>query len=292
MLNRQRILLYMLKKAGGSLAKIELMKWAFLLSQETSSRGGPAFYAFVPYKYGPYSFLLQQDILGLKKIGLVQEIDSKRWELSSAHQDTVESPRELEDIARITLRYKGLTINELIDKVYSRYPWFTINCEIAGRRAQERPHAGTAVYTMGHQGLSIDSFLNKLLKSGISTLADVRNNPSSRNFGFHKSTLSRLCENLGIEYIGFPDLGVPASDRMDLTSPDDYETAFNRYRSRVLTRNLQTLDSLARVVIEKPTTLVCMESDPALCHRSHLAMLISERTSLPVIHLRALSGST
>jgi len=275
----------MLKKAGGSLAKIELMKWAFLVSQETPSRGGPAFYAFVPYKYGPYSFLLQQDILGLKKIGLVEEIDSKGWGLSRTCKDNLESPRECEDIARITFRYKGLRINELIDMVYSRYPWFTINCEIAGRRARERPQAGRAVYTIGYQGLSIDAFLNRLLESGISTLADVRNNPSSRNFGFHKSTLSRLCENLGIEYIGFPDLGVPASDRMDLKSPDDYETIFNRYRSRVLTKNLHALDSLARVVIEKSTTLVCMESDPGLCHRSHLAMLISERTGMPVIHL-------
>jgi len=277
----------MLKKAGGSLAKIELMKWAFLISQETPSRGGPAFYSFVPYKYGPYSFLLQQDMLALKKIGLVEEIDSKGWGLSPAHKDTVESPRECEDIARITLRYQGLTTNDLIDTVYSRYPWFTINCEHAGRRAQERPHADRAVYTIGYQGLSIDAFLNRLLKYGISTLADVRNNPASRNFGFHKSTLSRLCENLGIEYIGFPDLGVPASDRMDLKSPQDYETVFNGYRSRVLTKNLPALDSLARVVQEKSTTLVCMESDPALCHRSHLAMLISERTGMPVVHLGA-----
>ncbi|MBI4961817.1 MAG: DUF488 domain-containing protein [Desulfomonile tiedjei] len=287
MLNRQRILLYMLKQAGGSLSRIKLMKWAFLLSQETCSRGGPAFYAFVPYKYGPYSFLLQQDILALKKIGLVEEIDSRGWGLPPSNQAAIELPRECQDVARIIMRYKGLTTNDLIDTVYSRYPWFTTNCENASRRARVKQHAEIAVYTIGYQGLSIDAFLNKLLKCGVTTLADVRNNPSSRNFGFHKSTLSRLCESLGIKYRGFPDLGIPASDRMDLKSPDDYEMVFSRYRSGVLTKRLESLDSLGRLVSEKPTALVCMESDPTLCHRSHLAMLISERTNMPVIHFRS-----
>lgn len=263
-----------------------MMKWAFLLAQETASRGGPAFYAFVPYKYGPYSFLLQQDILALQRMGLVEEIGSKGWGLTPAYQTAVESPRECQDVARIALRYKGMTINELIDTVYSRYPWFTINSEISGRRAQQRPHADRAVYTIGHQGFSIDAFLNKLLKCGIATLADVRNNPASRNFGFHKSTLSRLCENLGIEYRGFPDLGIPASDRMDLKSLNDYVMVFNRYRSGVLSSKMQSLDFLAKLVTKKSTALVCMESDPTLCHRSHLATLVSDLTSLPIIHLR------
>ncbi|MBI5251996.1 MAG: DUF488 family protein [Desulfomonile tiedjei] len=285
MLNRQRTLLYMLKKAGGSLTRIELMKWSFLLSQETSSGGGAAFYAFVPYKYGPYSFLLQQELFGLMKRGLLQEIGSKGWSLSALHEAAAESPRECQDIARIILRYKGMTINELIDTVYSRYPWYTVNSENFSRRAEVRPQADRAVYTIGYQGNSIDAFLNRVLKCGIKALADVRNNPSSRNFGFHKSTLARLCENLGIEYRGFPDLGIPASDRMDLKSLRDYEIVFGHYRSGVLANKTQSLDLLARLVTQKSTTLVCMESDANVCHRSILATLISERTNLPVIHL-------
>lgn len=290
MLNRQRILLYMLGKAGGSLTRIELMKWAFLLSQETSSRGGPAFYSFVPYKYGPYSFLLHQEILALKKVGLVEEITPTGWGLPSAHQTVLEPPKEFRDVCRIALRYEELTINELIDSVYSRYPWFTINCENSDKRVQAKPHADKAIYTMGHQGLSIDAFLNKLLKCGISMLADVRNNPSSRNFGFHKTTLSRLSQNLGIEYCGFPELGIPASDRIDLKSLSDYEILFKRYRSGVLTKKSRLLDSLTTVAAAKPTALICMESDPSFCHRSHLAMLINERTGLPIIHLGAPDG--
>jgi len=280
----------MLSKAGGSLTRIKLMKWAFLLSHETSSRGGPAFYSFVPYKYGPYSFLLHQEILALKKVGLVQEIAPTGWSLTSAYKSVVEPPKEFQDVCRIILRYEELTINELIDSVYSRYPWFTINCENSGRRVQAKPYADKAVYTMGHQGLSIDAFLNKLLKCGISTLADVRNNPSSRNFGFHKTTLSRLSENLGIEYRGFPELGIPASDRTDLKSLSDYEILFKRYRSGVLTKKSRWLDSLTTVAVAKPTALICMESDPSFCHRSHLAMLINERTGLPIIHLGAPDG--
>lgn len=38
----------------------EVTKWAFVLREETPSRGGSAFYQFVPYKFGPYSFCLYQ----------------------------------------------------------------------------------------------------------------------------------------------------------------------------------------------------------------------------------------
>lgn len=289
MLNRQRVLLYMLKKAGGTLTRIELMKWCFLLSQETSSRGGAAFYAFVPYKYGPYSFLLQQELCGLAKKGLLEESGSNRWSLS-IHDMVVDAPKEYLDVVRIALRYKEMTVNELMDSVYSRYPWYTINSENLSRRAHVLPEAHRAVYTAGYQGHSIDSFLNRLLKCGIAALADVRNNPSSRNFGFHKSTLSRLCNNLGIEYKGFPELGIPSCDRMDLESSRAYEKMFNDYRCRILTNRTQSLNLLAKYVCQKPTALICVESDPIVCHRSVLSTVISERTSLPVTHLGASNG--
>jgi uncharacterized protein (DUF488 family) len=287
-LNRQCIILYMLKKAGGKAARIELMKWAFLLTQETESRGGPAFYDFVPYKYGPYSFLMHQDMLSLEKSGLVEQLDAKIWGLRSENEFSFELPRVIQDVSRILLRYRGMGINDLIDSVYSRYPWFTINCENVDRRAYRRPSAHDAVYTIGYQGVSIDAFLNELLRSGITTLADVRNNPASRSFGFHKSTLSRLCGNVGIEYSGFPELGIPASNRADLKSVSHYESLFKRYRSDILKNKSGYLELLAKKVTDKSTALVCMESDASWCHRSHLALMVADIVKTNVIHLRSM----
>ena len=290
MLNRQRIILYMLQKAGGAASRIRLMKWAFLLTQETSSRGGAAFYDFLPYKYGPYSFLLRQDIRNLVKSGLIEEPDDKTWSLPPTDDPSLMPPRELKDVARVMLRYRDVTLEDLIDDVYSRYPWFTINCDRIRARLRERPTARPAVYTIGYQGTSIDTFLNKLLESGIKTLADVRNTPLSRTFGFHRGTLFRLCETLGIEYRGFPELGVPSPERSDVKSQKDRDALFDRYRERVLREQAKSLASLAGKVLEKPTVLVCMETEPGLCHRSQLADLISGFTNLPVVHLRRFDG--
>jgi uncharacterized protein (DUF488 family) len=288
MLNRQRIILYMLKKAGGVATRIELTKWAFLLAQETESRGGPAFYDFVPYRYGPYSFLMNQDILSLEKNGYVEQLDAKTWGLRSDNEADFDLPREFQDVSRIMLRYRGIGINDLMDSIYERYPWYTMNCENTRKRAYSWPSAPNSVYTIGYQGLSIDAFLNKVLKSGITTLADVRYNPASRSFGFHKATLSRLCGHLGIEYFGFPELGIPASDRTDLRSLRHYELLFKRYRLEILKNKSSYLQSLARKVAESSTALVCMESDASWCHRSHLAALVADIVKADVVHL----GST
>ena len=286
LLNRQRIILYMLEKAGGSASRIQLMEWAFLLKQETPSRGGSAFYDFVPYQYGPHSFLLGQDMRNQVKSGLVQEPDDKTWSLQSGKLDSQARPQEVQDAARVLLQYGDMSPQALIDSVCSQYPWFTINCEDPKSRLLERPVAVPAVYTIGYQGLSIDFFLNFLLRSGIAGLADVRNAPWSRNFGFHRGTLSRLCENLGIQYWGFPELGVPSGERTGVDSHRDRETLFLRYRERIPREESSSLSSLAEKMRDRPTVLLCMESDPSMCHRSQLANLVSELTNLPIVHLK------
>jgi hypothetical protein len=286
LLNRQRILLYMMHKAGGAVSRIQLMKWAFLLTKETSSRGGSAFYDFIPYKYGPYSFLLRQDMRYLVKNNFVWEPDEKTWSIITGDDTSIERPREFEDASRILLRYRDTALDDLIACVYFNYPWYTINCERKIARKEERPLAQPAVFTIGYQGLSIDAFLNTLLENGIEILADVRNSPLSRTFGFHKSTMHRLCENLGIEYCGFRELGIPPSERANLNAKEDRDKLFEKYEQRVLEFQTETLKSLAEKICLKPTALLCMESDPQLCHRSELARIMSLISGLPIIHIR------
>ncbi len=73
MLNRQKTLLLLLRLARRPVSKLELTKWAFILRQETPSGGGNAFYDFLPYKYGPFSFCLYREIDALIRDGYVEE---------------------------------------------------------------------------------------------------------------------------------------------------------------------------------------------------------------------------
>jgi uncharacterized protein (DUF488 family) len=173
----------------------------------------------------------------------------------------------------------------LINSIYQRYPWFTVNSKNSMRRSQVRPVADPAVYTMGYEGLSVEMLLNMLMSSGIQRLVDVRANPVSRRYGFHQSTLRILCSRLDIEYVHLPVLGIRSEDRKDLNSPSDYDSLFTDYRREVASRHVGTLRKLARALREKPGALVCMEADPGSCHRSHLAGLVAPVAELPVVHL-------
>lgn len=287
MLNRQKTILFLLKRAGGSASRLLLTKWAFLLAHETASQGGNAFYQFVPYHYGPYSFSLAREISTLVREGFIEEPTGHTWNLTRAGFRTgYVLPISIErDAADIIRKYGNVPLESLLASIYARYPWFTVNSKEKQKRVQARPVATPAIHTMGYQGLMVDGFLDRLVRSGIQCLVDVRNNPVSRRYGFHKSTLSRLCAYLGIEYRHFPELGVPAESRTCLHVPSDYQALFDRYRRDMLPLQTATVQKAAKIVATLPSVLVCMEADPECCHRSHLATALAKLTGLPIKHL-------
>jgi uncharacterized protein (DUF488 family) len=190
------------------------------------------------------------------------------------------------DIAWIVARFRIESIGSLIDYVYQAFPQFTVNSEI--KKREERHVAALAVYTMGYEGLQVDGFLNSLLCDGIQQVIDVRNNPVSRQYGFHKNTLARLCESVEIDYWHVPQLGVPRELRGNLETPTEYEALFARYERELLPAAGDALAQVVRLVKLKPAALVCMEADPACCHRSRLATVVARKTRLSVRHLRCL----
>ncbi len=285
MIGRQKVLLALLREAGGQASHLEVTKWAFLLRNETASGGGSAFYDFLPYRYGPFSFCLFQEAATLARSGFIQETDEKTWRLQpEGERVAVDIDSSVRADVRAVLRsHAPRSVESLTGYVYERYPWFTIN-SVRKPRAQ-RPQVRPAIYTAGYQRLSIDGFLNGLLRAGIQRLIDVRNNPVSRRFGFHRSTLDRICRWLGIDYRHIPELGVPSAVRQDLDSQAAYEAFFQAYETRVLTTQAERLATVAELLREKPSILVCMEAAPLRCHRSRLAAYLETRAELPVEHL-------
>jgi uncharacterized protein (DUF488 family) len=103
--------------------------------------------------------------------------------------------------------------NRLVKLVYEQYPYYAINSRTAAsimdttgiaqiRAVKERfKQTGRMLFTIGYEGITIEHYLNTLIKNGIQVLCDVRNNPLSRKFGFSKSSLQKYLGNIGIEYI-------------------------------------------------------------------------------------------
>lgn len=287
MLYRQRILLTMIQKTGGNISSLQLMKWSFLLHQETPSGGGSTFYGFIPYRYGPYSFTLNREVDVLVRNGFLNQQDSDRWQLTSVgKQQKVHLPKQIhEDISTVIKEYEKLSISELIDTVYNRYPWFTVNSSLEIESKPKRPIAPLAIYTAGYEKKTVDDFLNLLMQSGIRRLIDVRYNPIARRYGFHKSTLNKLCHSVDIDYQHLPGLGIPGAARKNLSSTNHYQSLFQDYHASLCncTDDIETVISL---LTSEPSVLVCMEANPECCHRNVLAQYLAGIINLPIEHLR------
>ena len=285
MLNRQKILIRMIQEAGRCVRRIELTKWCFLLSREAPSRGGKSFYQFLPYHYGPFSFCLQREADSLARDGYLNAVDEKTWDVfSDAVAAIAPLPASVcRDTESLVRRFRDFSTDYLIDYVYRRYPGFTVNSKL--KKLRPRPVATVAVYTAGYEGLLVDGFLDLLIRSGVRRIVDVRSNPVARRYGFHKSTLNRLCGLLDLEYVHIPELGIEPRYRRNLNGPDDYEVLFARYKAGTLARETDLVVRVAEMVTDAPSCLLCMEADPRRCHRTRLAEAVSAITELPITHL-------
>jgi len=284
MLNRQKSLLYMIEKAGRPVTHLEITKWAFLLAYETPSRGGAAFYQFLPYQWGPFSFCLYREIDRLVNDGYLTD-ENKTWRITKdVVQPISDLPRPVrEDVARVVERFQNTSVKVLSDYVYKQYPRFTVNSSM--RKLEIRPVASIAVFTVGYEGMLIDGFLDLLIRAGIQRIIDVRNNPIARRYGFHKRTLERLCGKVQIEYVHFPELGIPSQWRRGLKSASDYNRLFAEYEREIIPRETKAVDQVIKLMNEQPSALMCMEADAAKCHRGRLAHIIARKAGLSVYHL-------
>lgn len=289
MIGRQKLVLSFINHAGGQVSRLQLVKWAFLFAAESRSEAAAKFYQFLPYRFGPFSFTLYHEIDTLLRDGHLAAPSEHDLQISkNAQASAIVLDKNVEaEIDRFWSRYGGYSTQQLLETVYARYPWFTLNSDNKERRAASLPKAEFAVYTAGYEGLQVDGFLNLLLESGIRQVIDVREHPISRRYGFHKKTFSSLCQRLGITYKHFPQLGVPSAWRTSLGSASAYARLFARYEEQILAGQAASIKQAAASMTQLPSVLVCQEAEPTCCHRSRLAGRVSNITGLPIVDLRA-----
>src|SRR5690606_27897196 len=170
----------------------------------------------------------------------------------------------------------------LIRHTYLNFPFYAINSTIAKDvlpgDLYERVEAAnpkeeeTTLFTIGYEGISLEKYLQKLVRNNVKLLVDVRKNPLSMKFGFSKTLLKRYCNSLGIEYLHIPEVGINSNKRQELETQADYDRLFTDYRKTTLSdtsdQQKQILDLLKNY---RRIALTCFEAEPCRCHRSHLA---------------------
>jgi hypothetical protein len=283
--DRQRIILDLLRRSPTHPSHLQLMKWLFLLGEETDVREAVPYYDFLPYRYGPFSFTVYSELRRLKEQALVTET----LEIPSGQRRAVDAQVErLKRKAReaalsIITRYGDTNPRALLGDVYQRYEWFTSRSSLRSHQAQ--PAAEIAVYTAGYEGTSIDAFLNKLLEARMRRVIDVRKNAYSHKFGFSGGPLRKFCSKVGLDYQHLPDLGIPSRLRTDLSTTEKRKSLFARYKRESLPVEPDAQQRAIELLCERPSALLCMERHHEDCHRGTLAAALAPRAKLPIVHL-------
>jgi uncharacterized protein (DUF488 family) len=114
----------------------------------------------------------------------------------------------------------------------------------------------------------------------------VRYRPQSRRPGMSKTRLARLLEENSITYEHRRALGTPPEIRV-LYRTGATRKATKAFRQHIRGSAATELDELAAELTDGPlTALMCLEAEPAHCHRSVLAAELKLREpSLQVIDL-------
>ena len=292
--HRQRLLLFFLEFAGKSLGKIELQKLILLYTKETQSEH----YAFVPFRYGCYSFLCADDLDLLEKRGWVtSEGNRLSLKISLAGKEWAVASKEWKAV-RSWLKRNPKRGDALITETYRRYPYYAIFSEMKERlltpsemKAAERSLDSvdnkneTVVFTIGYEGILLEEYLNKLIRNRVVVVCDVRRNPVSRKFGFSGRMLSQVLSKIGIKYVHFPELGIESEKRQNLNSREAYNDLFYEY-SQDLPKRTDALALLKQQIdVEKRVALTCFEKDPHLCHRYCITDLLKSEFGYRIDHL-------
>lgn len=280
---RRKILLALLDAFGGEIGKIKLQKLLFLYAQ---SQSNPTYY-FVPYKYGTFSFQANADLNTMKKYDLVMDSE-KSWIKKTSNNFM----KELKDNDRVLLsniksKFMNYSTNELIKYTYVNYPYYAINSSVAEDHLSPKDYDSvkrarpinltTSLFTIGYEGISLEQYINKLIKNDIKILYDVRNSPRSMKYGFSKSQLQHAVENVGITYIHLPKLGIVSNKRKSLETQEDYDILFDEYKATVLKTNISDQEIISvSLKKEKRVALTCFEANIKQCHRYHLANSITD----------------
>lgn len=291
---RRKLLMALLESFGGKLGKTQLQKLLFLLCQTPQVSA----YEFLPYNYGCYSYQANYDLEALVIHGYLN-FEDEVWELRSQTSFIAELHEEDKKVLfNIKKFFINKNNNDLILYTYKNYPFYAINSKIAKNILQPSEYEQILeirnsfknnifkLFTIGYEGKSVERFFLNLIKNDIKVLCDVRKNPISQKFGYSKKMLQKICNNMNIEYIHIPNLGIDSQKRAPLKNTRNYNELFKEYYNSLTYDNLKIIIDLIKN--KQRVALACFEAQPHQCHRLQIsnALAAQEDWKYEIIHLK------
>lgn len=270
---------------GGTLSAKQLQKYIFLFTRQQQDKT----FAFIPYKYGSFSFQIEYDMKVMCNQGLLNIMEGPEgttYDLKTENSYIKDLKQTDYSIMRsICTNFGKFSTDELIKYTYIHYPYFAIKSIIAQQllnqeefrriQQQKRQYKQPTLFTIGYEGLSLEAYINKLILNDIRVLCDVRKNAYSQKFGFSKAQLKQACEGVGIKYIHIPELGIESEKRQALLSQNDYNILFEEYEKEIINNKFDYILYVKSIIERyKRVALTCFEHNPAQCHRSKIAKLL------------------
>ena len=131
------------------------------------------------------------------------------------------------------------------------------------------------IITIGYEGTTVPEFIAALKKAGVERVIDVRALPLSRRPGFSKTPLRGALEEAGIEYLHLKALGTPADGRTAARAGRHADMARIYAGQLELPETMAQSAQMLELAREKPSALLCMEREPAHCHRTLLVNAVA-----------------
>ncbi len=147
------------------------------------------------------------------------------------------------------------------------------------------------VFTIGYEGLDIDTFMSLLAEHHIETIVDIRELPLSRKRGFSKKALASALNLSGLQYIHMVELGCPKPVRARYREDGNWKRYAEGFHKHLKTQKV-VIAELSDLVSSSNCALLCYEADFNLCHRSMVANAVRDYCGANVEHIKAANART
>lgn len=133
------------------------------------------------------------------------------------------------------------------------------------------------LWTVGYEALPPGMLLAELQAAGVRRLIDVRFRPQSRRAGMSKTKLGAFLFAGGIMYEHRRSFGTPPEIRVHFHAGRTAQgrREFEAYLEQTAADELDAL--AATLPTDPPTAMLCLEADPAVCHRRVIAEALQAR---------------
>lgn len=146
--------------------------------------------------------------------------------------------------------------------------------------------AADAIFTIGYEKAKPEDFVAALTRAGVALVLDVRDRAWSRRPDYIGKRLAARLAAAGVDYRWMPELGTPEAGR-NAAKAGDMAAWRRSLEDRLAGAEGQAaLAHAAVLAAERPAALLCLEADPARCHRAIVAERVGALTGLATKHLR------